>query len=514
MYYARHKITGIDHHATEAGLRYQELICPVCEATVYLRAGADRAPHFAHISGAGTYACELYHPSLSVGQGRAGLLGPSQYTPWRDPETTLGLVLKFVEELGYTLQVRIPAADISQSWSGHLRVSTEKGERQLDWKRLCKPYFASVRPSADTYVIQRIGEVDTTYFAKVCGGVPGLLHLQSWFRASRIGGRLLEPQEPIHWGESYCLLALDALLPPDYAAPVGLAFSRVDFTDGWVVLEIGLPEDAETLSAQQRKDIEAWCCRPVVSGRPQLAVLRPLPHTIELDGTITVADDYADLKVRVFGGGQLIAKTLSGMRLAVEIETDNIATIKNDRAPCDIWLDQTKLARVWPRPCVLMAAPAIRVRGGSHEWFLFENEKLASWLRTGTHPVHRTEIVVPDKSYVSVLSINGNCLDDDAPLTWDFESGTVVTIDAGSFGAGSFAVGQIICGNKCPEYLLPTFQYLRSQAVQHDVDYGTLAELFPEKYASWLRPLRRRWPIALHPHVINFLKALAKDIAR
>jgi hypothetical protein len=78
-------------------------VCPVCKQSVFLRSGAQRDPHFAHVAKVGTPECELFVPS--------------QGSQSSNPNTYSNSPLE--------LYVQIYSHDQEMTWGLHLSVPTE-----------------------------------------------------------------------------------------------------------------------------------------------------------------------------------------------------------------------------------------------------------------------------------------------------------------------------------------------------------------------------------------------------
>jgi len=234
--------------------------CPTCGSRVFLRAGVQREPHFAHFPNEGSLECEDYHPGFGGGD-------PSYQNQRTRPE-----VEDSADEAGLCLD------DTGSDWSLYLRLpeipNDELGTVSLSslqpaYVEVCagntppqairamdlRPGVGSARvrviPTSDEYSAVPSGKwpggVSTGRWQLSCDGVR---QIGTLFRFNRGEWVRLRTGSLVERGEKMCLVAHSEALPPPNCSPTPVK-KILTLGTAWMMWRIEIPD-------QPVKTVDRW----------------------------------------------------------------------------------------------------------------------------------------------------------------------------------------------------------------------------------------------------------------
>lgn len=269
--------------ASQSGIFSFGLFCPTCGEPVRKRVGTHRRPHFAHYSYSAKPECENYHPSRGTTATRVpGGTGGEEHAMASGPSLSSGLFLGPKKWGGYSLYLKLPQLPASTEDVGGIEIHTGLGVRHYRTSELQRPRSVPVIPQLPIAKVMVTGDLGTTAMV-IRAHVDRFLDSGNYFYGSESGGRLLVPEEPLEWGESYRLLTqwvLGPVLECD-----GLQVTLTEKLCDWYVYEITLPTLAQAESKSGKEALSRDLGRMIRAPRAHVYFVDPPPHHIEPDGT-------------------------------------------------------------------------------------------------------------------------------------------------------------------------------------------------------------------------------------
>lgn len=310
--------------------------CAVCQAPVVLRAGGQRANHFAHAAGQADPDCTAYFGGHFIFTGRR--------TPSRGPRDAGGSVdstrLYFDETLsGPELGLWLPSAAANDTWTGTVEVRATGTTKRLSMAHLLSGCMVTFPLVDGQWNVSVGGDVSDDYRSRLDVGPGSLESGLNLFDAMQSPSPRLGPSAPVRLGEAVWVVTRSASFGSvpkggsivcEERAPVG----------GWHVFFVQLPTDASpTLAATitewlQRalrfKQARVWIEAPWASAMtPRGVPVLPLQtHGVELR-----ADQAVDLQIRDSESGATMFEALGCLGTVWESPVEGRFTIfANDLA--------------------------------------------------------------------------------------------------------------------------------------------------------------------------------------
>ncbi len=275
------------------------LTCPTCGEPVYLRAGKERRPHFAHYSKRAKPDCEYYYPPPDVLQRFVPRLSSdnSMLFPKRD-SLRCGLFLAHrPEPAGFELFVRIPSLVSVGQLNGSLQIQHGRGVKVFAATQLTKAYKVSVSPAVPLLECAGTGDL-LALSDHLASQTDSFVHGMNLFAAVESVGRFLFPREPLEWGGRYWVVTDVPVTPPDRVTAV-IEWSRRGSLAQWHVYEAELPA---TLIASRwdayEKMLAEFFGRSIRPRQPRAYIVHPSPHHLAADGAYVYPQPPEVLYVR------------------------------------------------------------------------------------------------------------------------------------------------------------------------------------------------------------------------
>jgi hypothetical protein len=197
--------------------------------------------------------------------------------------------------------------------------------------------------------------------------------LGNYFCGSELGGRLLAPEEPLEWGESYRLLSQRALWP--VVECDGLEITPTEKLGDWYVYEVTLPAFAQTESESRREALSRDLGRIVRAPRAHAYFVDPPPHHIEPDGTYVFPETVERITLRRTGCSRISIRQgaqVGALAIVTDLAADWVEITGIGPSDFTVFLDDREelLGRIGE--CDLFQPRGVGVPVGDHTWELFE----------------------------------------------------------------------------------------------------------------------------------------------
>jgi hypothetical protein len=391
--------------ASDRGLFSYGFVCPTCGEPVRRRAGQERRAHFAHYSHSAKPECEYYHPVSAttvrppVQAWISGRVAPNL--------TSLqgGLFLEFSESSDYTLFLKLPRLLSKTGLVGEIDIQSGFGVHTYTASQLHHRHIMRVSPQLP------LVEVSTS--EQLREAAAGIREIASrfkssgnYFQVSEVGGRLLMTQEPLEWGERYCLLTQQPFDP----SPVnfGVEIAAEGERRGWYFYEVGLPTFAQSGDDVARADFERYLGRTIRHPRSRVYFVAPPAHHVEADGTHVFPETTE----------KIIFKRTVGCQVHIEESTkvlDGAQVHDLDDEWCEItgigsgdftvFADGREALLGRLDDCSLFQPKGVRMTVGDSTWEIFE-PGLRNAMLHGSHDNLRIEC--PSGRVAEYLAIENN----------------------------------------------------------------------------------------------------------
>src|SRR5207253_1777904 len=165
---------------------------------------------------------------------------------------------------------------------GQVQIQSGLGVRTYSATQLRRPQFVPVVP--------RLPLVEVTATDQLEGAAAAIESDISLFRSSgnvfrggNESGRLLAPEEPLEWGESYRLFTQHPLTPAPSELPCALVAQGG--SQGWFLYEVDLPVPTEDNEISRHEVVSRFLGRAIRRRSPRVFLVDPPPHHIDPGGT-------------------------------------------------------------------------------------------------------------------------------------------------------------------------------------------------------------------------------------
>lgn len=511
MYYAKNIKNDEIVIASGSLYRYLTLVCPVCGEDVYLRAGSENAPHFAHYGGMTSPECSLYTPHSGLRSHSTPLLrsNPNYKNIYQNGIENLAIFL-CQEERGFQLQVRIPSVARDQYWDGTIFIQSSIGERSFKWEKLKVQQFVSVSPSLNRITIKSEGHICDDYWSLLKNGLKGLNETTNWFHTSSIAGRLLSDDETIFWGESYWIL-LKSELRDIHIEPRQIKISESFLNDQWLVLEVTLPPEGMHFIKAEREAIEGWCRKTIKSKPPKSFLLDPLPRGFDIEGSFIIPSEVEKILLEISGEEGLLIIDEMAEPLTYSLIEENVVSIDYVKGSIRVFIGDTLTMKLTSEEYSLPSVPSIMFKHDENVNFLYELSNSPALFEKILHNSENISLSIPIQSYEQIVTINGKPWAGNENLGDLLRQSKPIKIDAKGFGCCVINNTVNIQNLACPEHLKRNYQFLLAQAYQYQNDPSALVFYRKNYDPDWLEPLLRKWPPQMLPQVISFFQALSNE---
>jgi hypothetical protein len=207
----------------------------------------------------------------------------------------------------------------------------------------------------------------------------------NYFRGGETSGRLLALEEPLEWGESYRLLAQQALGP--VLKIVGLEVVHTEDMRGWYVYEVTLPTLSQMESETGRETLSRYLGRTIRAPRTRAYFVDPPPHHIEPDGTYVYPQTTEQLVLRrtehshisISGSPQAVTMAIVG-----ELANEWVTITGIGIGGFTVLLDGREELLGRFEECGLFQPRGVRMVVGDRTWEIFEPE-LRKAIRHGSY---------------------------------------------------------------------------------------------------------------------------------
>ena len=286
--------------------------CPACDKQVTARSlgpGRMRAPYFAHLRGVTNAECENYNPSFWV-SSNVRRSSASRYQPTlpytRGPRLLSGLpsgagiryvsnknlYLKFEDK--WNLYFSISFKKSTNYWSGRLLINGIFGQTEINYHNADKKFSAIVPFNFSENTVEKEGYVDEFILLELEKEFPSLeLFDYSFFLANETSGRLLSQGESLRLGQEYSLVT-KFIIPGEIYDLANLSFLAE--VDSYSIYQLCI--SAQT-KIEDIHSLEEFFEKKVESQKPQIALDFPLPHGIEVDGTVLIPQSSKNLRLDI-----------------------------------------------------------------------------------------------------------------------------------------------------------------------------------------------------------------------
>jgi len=377
-------------HASGQSLFSYGYTCPTCGERVRRRAGRERRPHFAHYSHSAKPDCENYHPSTNEAFAIATRV-------WEQTPATLetlslhgGVFLERTEGGRFSLFLKLPRLRPDAVASGQVQIQSGLGVRTYTSAQLLRPQFVPVVPrlplDKEVAVDQLEGaaaaiQEDVSLF-RASGNI---------FRAGNESGRLLAPEEPLEWGESYRLFTQHPLTSAPSELPCALVAQGG--SQGWFLYEVDLPVPTEDNEISRHAVVSRFLGRAIRRKSPRVFLVDPPPHHIDPDGTCIYPSFPSCMLLRRNGRCEVsIEGSARTEATVVEDKSEWIQVSNLGQGEIAILVDGRVQITARMEECELFRPQGVQVLVGDSYWEIFETDlrnKLTS------HPFEALTIQCP-----------------------------------------------------------------------------------------------------------------------
>ena len=373
-------------HAESPQARRGGLVCPCCKAPVNLRRGFYRAAYFAHKSGRADPECELYHSipdyahitRVFAGETSGQIDAGGEHIPSQgEPE----LFLEVSPALRARLFLLVPKTPESPTWSGTIRLSTSRGERQFKQHQLTVDEYVEVEAHGQDYSLEVLGDVADDYRSVLSHGVRGLDREINLFRASQSKSRRLGPSDVLRWGDTLWLLigtedAFQKLTSSKFAKT--LNSRELEFHRDWRAVEVDLPDEAD-LPSEAKSAFSELFQREIKSALPDLLLLQPLPHHFSQSGEWVIPSGTTRILLYRSKPIPVSVESIQGNQsLVVEDVSDDVVEIRNiSDGAFRVWAGQVKAIDIRAESCEFRSTrtASISISGEYHSLTRLRNDK-------------------------------------------------------------------------------------------------------------------------------------------
>lgn len=260
----------------EFALPERPYICACCEAPVIVRAGSERAAHFAHRQGRARDDCEQYFPTSVTFTGR-----PARpiATEARDDQG-LSYLCCVDSSDGLMLALWLPPAG-AEDWSGSIRFESQDVTRSLRRVQLAQGITIPFPLKDGQWSISVHDEVDERYLARIDVGRRSLELERNLFHATSKDGRAISRVDSVQLGDTIWWIRKTELEINSKDLPHVEAVLD-SHTHGWFVYLVTLPQVA---SPDELANISHWLQRRVRPRRPTVWINSPWPRAVLNDQT-------------------------------------------------------------------------------------------------------------------------------------------------------------------------------------------------------------------------------------
>lgn len=361
-------------HASDKRLFSYGFTCPTCGERVRRRAGLERRPHFAHYSYSAKPDCENYHPSTNEAFAIATRVWERAQTPATFETLSLrgGIFLERTEGGRFSLVLKLPRLRPDANVSGQVQIQSGLGLRTYTSAQLSRPQFLPIIPRLPLVEVLAVDQlVDAA--AAINEDISLFRTSGNVFRAGNESGRLLAPEEPLEWGESYRLFT-QRPLPP---APSELLCPLVaqGGTQGWFLYEFELPELSEDGDISGHEVISRFLGRGIKRRNPRVFLVDPPPHHIDPDGTYVYPSFSGRALLRRNGQCEVSIEGAAGTDATIIEDDKEWIQISNlGQGDFSILADGCVQVTARVDECDLFFPQGVKVLIGESSWEIFETE--------------------------------------------------------------------------------------------------------------------------------------------
>jgi len=438
--YALDTRTGERVFPTDA-TRHRRYLCPCCKKEVTVRSVdrfSQRIPHFAHLKGRADKNCENFFESIS---NHVPVVKKFQQLVPKNLELNFGA--KIYDGLSKGLYLTLQGDQVQlyfqfrlkggrPDWSGQITVDALDGVRFFTSNKIAGKHEIPVDICFSAESIKKFGNVDEEIWRLLSSEIPTMSGDMEFFHAPYSNGRMLGEYEPIVLGEVY-IVSSKALLGSH-----PLIFSMIEAS--WEMGRIGLFQIRlpNYLPTDDRAKVEGIFSRKISPRRPAFKLLDPLPHLIELDGTVRIANntnlvvfgfdcDPSEVEYAILGG-------VSGLDTVEFNQNFMLVDVANSRG-VEIYWQQSLMIRVEKGyiPDLFSYGVTIRSNGVAHN--LLDTTSINSIPLNADFYI---ECPLIDLEKTILVSKGFDILAEGITSGKRFVSGSGVRVDAVSFGCVEF----------------------------------------------------------------------------
>jgi Competence protein CoiA-like family len=359
-------------HASERALFSYGFVCPTCGEPVRRRAGQERRAHFAHYSHSAKPECEYYHPVSATTMGRSLQTRISGHVAPTPTSLQGGLFLVCSESTDYTLFLKLPRLLSEAGLVGEIDIQSGLGVHTYTASQLHHRHMMRVLPQLPLVEVSASEQLH-----EVAAGLREIAsrfkNSGNYFQISELGGRLLMTQEPLEWGERYCLLTQQPYVP----TPVnfGVEITAVGERRGWYFYEVRLPTLAQSGDDVARAEFERFLGRTIRPPRSRVYFVDPPAHHVETDGAHVFPETTEKIIFRRTAGCQVHieehAKLLDGAQVHdIDGEWCEITGIGSGEFT--VFADGREALLGSLQDCRLFQPKGVRMTVGDSTWEIFE----------------------------------------------------------------------------------------------------------------------------------------------
>jgi hypothetical protein len=274
-------------------MRQRRYLCSRCHAEVILKSGPKNIRHFAHAKGEADPSCEDYFPANFDFRGRRGT-----WDSIESAEGTADSMDLYIEVgvMGPRLLLWVPSVGQNVSWTGIIRITTQRVTRSLTARHLQHGQFVPFDLVDGTWTVTVVGDVPDDYRSRLNVGPASLETELNLFDATHTPGRRLGPASAVRLGDAIWFVTRNP--PSPKAMSTSLAQWKPVFEGaGWSVFYVELPQevssaDISRLSRDLQRRIRPAQVR-VWLERPWPIAFRDghVPVIQETDGAIEIRTD-------------------------------------------------------------------------------------------------------------------------------------------------------------------------------------------------------------------------------